>query len=211
MKIFKTAGFKYFKNLAIGFGAAVVLIGALFKLESWEYASELLIIGLSLEAGIFILLGLIGPEKDYYWEKLYPGLDNVSSEVSPIIASGPSPNTKNLDGEKAHLQLEGMIAELQNMSRSMASLRALQEVDFSGAKEQIKTMTDFYSKMSEAMADLHDSVDGTRTYKEQIEVLNNNIGKLNQTYSTLNSVYGNVINAMTNISQVNQQGFNLNK
>jgi archaellum component FlaC len=211
MKIFKSKTFKYIKNLLIGLGAAIVLVGALFKLESWEGASELLIIGLSVEAGIFILLGLLGPEKDYYWEKLYPGLDIASSEVTPILASGNSSNGKQLDGEKAHLQLEGMISELQNMSRSMASLRALQEVDFSGAKEQIKTMTDFYSKMSEAMADLHDSVEGTKNYRQQIEVLNNNIGRLNQTYSTLNSVYGNVINAMTNISQVNQQGFNLNK
>jgi archaellum component FlaC len=211
MKIFKSKTFKYIKNLLIGLGAAIVLVGALFKLESWEGASELLIIGLSVEAGIFILLGLLGPEKDYYWEKLYPGLDSASSEVTPIVASGNSSNGKQLDGEKAHLQLEGMISELQNMSRSMASLRALQEVDFSGAKEQIKTMTDFYSKMSEAMADLHDSVEGTKNYRQQIEVLNNNIGRLNQTYSTLNSVYGNVINAMTNISQVNQQGFNLNK
>jgi uncharacterized protein YukE len=212
MSFFKSSSFKYLKNLLIGLGAATVLIGALFKLESWEYASELLIIGLSVEAGIFLLLGLLGPEKDYYWEKLYPGLDSATAEVSPIISSGSSSKTNDLDGEKAHLQLDGLMSELQNMSKSLASLRALQEVDFTGANQQIQTMTDFYSKMTEAMADLHDSAEGTRNYKEQIEMLNSNISRLNQTYSTLNSVYGNVISAMTNISQVNQQGgFNLNK
>ena len=79
MSFFKSKGFKYIKNLLIGVGAAVVLMGALFKLESWEGASQMLIIGLTVEAGIFLMLGLLGPEKDYYWEKLYPGLDDYSS------------------------------------------------------------------------------------------------------------------------------------
>ena len=34
MSFVKTKGFKYVKNLAIGVGAAIVLMGALFKLES---------------------------------------------------------------------------------------------------------------------------------------------------------------------------------
>ena len=56
MSFVKSKSFKYFKNLLIGVGAAIVLIGALFKLESWEYASELLIFGLSMEAIIFLML-----------------------------------------------------------------------------------------------------------------------------------------------------------
>ena len=44
----KSKSFKYAKNLIIGVGAAVVLMGALFKLQSWPYASEMLIIGLSV-------------------------------------------------------------------------------------------------------------------------------------------------------------------
>ena len=45
MSFVKTNWFKYLKNLIIGVGASVVLLGALFKLESWEYASEMLILG----------------------------------------------------------------------------------------------------------------------------------------------------------------------
>lgn len=196
MNIVKSKGFKYLKNLLIGLGAAVVLVGALFKLESWDGASELLIAGLSTEAIIFLVLGLLGPEKDYYWEKLYPGLDSYSGNVTPITGSG-SAGTASLDGEKAHLQLEGMITELQDMSKSLASLRALQEVDFSGTSQQIASMTNFYAKLNEAMADLTDSLEDTRAYKEQIGMLNNNIQNLNQSYSTLNNIYGNVVATMT--------------
>jgi hypothetical protein len=196
MSIVKSKSFKYAKNLLIGLGAAVVLVGALFKLESWDGASELLIAGLSTEALIFLVLGLLGPEKDYYWEKLYPGLDSYSGNVTPITGSGAA-GSSALDGEKAHLQLEGMITELQDMSKSLASLRALQEVDFSGTSQQIASMTNFYAKLNEAMADLTDSLEDTRAYKEQIGMLNNNIQNLNQSYSTLNNIYGNVVATMT--------------
>lgn len=68
--VLKSKGFKYLKNLLIGVGASVVLIGALFKIMSWPYADEALIIGMGTEAILFLFLGLIGPEKDYYWEKI---------------------------------------------------------------------------------------------------------------------------------------------
>ncbi|MEY2949718.1 MAG: hypothetical protein RLZZ248_919 [Bacteroidota bacterium] len=195
MSFIKSKGFKYFKNLLIGLGAAVVLVGALFKLESWDGASELLIAGLSTEALIFLVLGILGPEKDYYWEKLYPGLDAYNGKVTPI--AGGSSDGGQLDGEKAHLQLDGMITELQEMSKNLSSLRALQEVDFSGTSQQIASMTNFYAKLNEAMADLTDSLEDTRAYKEQIGMLNSNIQNLNHSYSTLNNIYGNVVATMT--------------
>ncbi len=189
----KTSGFKYFKNLIIGVGASVVLLGALFKLESWEGASEMLILGLSVEAFIFLFLGLIGPEKDYYWEKLYPGLDNYNSKISPLTA-GEGDDAHPLDGEVVERQLGSMVTELQSMSKSLSSLKALQEVDFSGAKDQIKAMGGFYKNMSDAMANLSDSLEDTKAYKEQLSALNKNLG-------SLNSVYGNVLNAMSNIGK----------
>lgn len=96
MSFVKTSGFKYLKNLVIGVGASIVLIGALFKLESWPYASEMLILGLSVEALIFLFLGVIGPEKDYYWEN-YPGLDDYHSHISSITLGGPQ--TPQLNGQ----------------------------------------------------------------------------------------------------------------
>jgi len=70
MGFLHSKGFKYLKNLIIGVGAAVVLVGALYKILSWEGANTMLMIGLLTEAGLFLMLGLLGPEKDYYWEKL---------------------------------------------------------------------------------------------------------------------------------------------
>ncbi|GJM33997.1 MAG: gliding motility protein GldL [Saprospiraceae bacterium] len=201
MSFLKSKGFKYLKNLLIGVGASIVLMGALFKLESWEGASTMLIIGLSVEALIFLFLGVIGPEKDYYWEKLYPGLDDYSSNIAPLTAGEVSAGPPALNGEVVEQQLGGMLNELQTMSKSLSSLKALQEVDFSGTSDQIKTMSNFYSKLNQAMADLSDSLEDTKEYKENLTALNQNIGQLNNAYSTLNNVYGNVISAMGNANR----------
>ncbi|MBL7796856.1 MAG: gliding motility protein GldL [Saprospiraceae bacterium] len=196
MSVFKTKSFKYFKNLIIGVGAAVVLMGALFKLESWEFASEMLIIGLTTEAIIFLMLGLLGPEPDYYWHKLYPGLEDYNSRIAPLTA-GPAanmPDVAPLHGDVVERQLGGMLTELQSMSKSLGALKALQEVDFSGTQEQVKSMSNFYTKMNEAMSDMAKSAEDVRAYKDQLSALNKNLG-------SLNTVYGNMLTAMSNIGR----------
>lgn len=196
MSFVKSKGFKYLKNLIIGVGAAIVLIGALFKIESWPYASEMLILGLGTEALLFLMLGILGPDKDYYWEKLYPGLDDYSTKLTPMAGGMASAkdDLPGLNGQIVEKQLGGMLTELQSMSKSMSSLKALQEVDFSGTKEQIKSMGNFYAKMNEAMANLGDSLEDSKRYKEQLTALNKNLG-------SLNSVYGGMLNAMSNIGK----------
>lgn len=189
MSFIKTKGFKYLKNLFIGIGAAVVLMGALFKLESLPGASTMLTIGLTVEAIIFLFLGLIGPEPDYYWDKLYPGLSDYHSNIAPLTAGEQKDFGTPLHGDVLEAQLGGMLTELQSMSKNLSSLKALQEVDFSGTTEQVKTMNNFYSKLNEAMADLSDSLEDTKSYKAQIARLNTNL-------SGLNNVYGGLLNAM---------------
>jgi len=196
MSFVKTKQFKYVKNLIIGVGASVVLIGALFKLESWPLASEFLIAGLFTEAFIFLMLGLLGPEPDYYWHKLYPGLDDYNSRIAPLTAGAVanSPEIAPLHGDVVERQLGGMLTELQSMSKSLGALKALQEVDFSGTQEQIKSMSSFYTKMNEAMADMAKSAEDVKSYKDQMAALNKNLG-------SLNTVYGNMLTAMSNIGR----------
>ena len=195
MSFVKTKGFKYFKNLMIGVGAAFVLAGALFKLESWEGASEMLILGMGIEIFIFLMLGIVGPDNDYYWDKLYPGLADYESRIQPLTA-GPSnqPDIVPLHGDVIERQLGGMLTELQSMSKSMGALKALQEVDFSGTQDQVKAMSNFYTKLNEAMSDMAKSADDVKAYKDQMAGLNKNLG-------SLNTVYGNMLAAMSNIGR----------
>jgi hypothetical protein len=200
MSFVHSSGFKYSKNLIIGIGASLVMLGALYKIQSWEMPEiggmklDLLTVGLVTEAILFFLLGIIGPEKDYYWEKLYPGLDKHQAHLAPLTAGelgqSVSASSRGLNADVVENQLGGMLDELQSMAKSLGSLKALQEVDFSETSVQIKAAHNFYSKLNDAMSSLSETVEDTKMYKDQLASLNRNL-------SSLNSVYGNVLNAYT--------------
>lgn len=195
MAFTKSPTFKYIKNFIIGVGAAIVMLGALYKIQSWENPSflpegmDLITIGLGIEALLFLMIGVLGPDPDYYWDKLYPGLSSYDADVQPLSSGGMAAPVAALNGEVVEQQLGGMLTELQTMSKSMSSLKALQEADFSGTGDQIRQMGNFYAKLNEAMADLAATSEETKAYKQNMQSLNGNL-------TTLNSVYGNMISAM---------------
>jgi len=188
MAFYKSKGFKYLKNFIIGVGAAVVMVGALAKILSHPAGNYLITAGLLTEAFLFLMLGVLPPEKDYYWEKLYPGLESYNSNITPLTAGAQSGAMRPLDADAVETRLGGMLDELQGMSKSLGSLKALQEVDFSETKGQMESMSNFYTQMNQAMSSLSETVEDTKIYKEQISSLNRNL-------SSLNSVYGNVLGA----------------
>ena len=110
---------------------------------------------------------------------------NIQSLTSgPANASAP----KALNAEVVENKLGGMLTELQAMSKSLGSLKALQEVDFSKTGDQLKTMNNFYTKMNDAMAALNSSLEDTKQYQTQMASLSKNL-------TSLNGVYGNILSA----------------
>jgi len=216
MSFIHSAGFAYIKNLIIGVGASVVLIGALFKIQSWPGASEMLMVGLLTEAGLFIMLGLLPPHKEYYWEKLYPGLDTHGGHVEGASSqSGPkfdgealnrslnkigeginglsnlSFDTSSLEGQNQKMidAQSKMVSELQTMAKSMSSLQALQNADFTEIERLTKGAGKFATALNDAITSIVESLDETKVYREQLSQLNSNM-------QSLNSVYGGVLAAM---------------
>ena len=185
MSLVKSKGFKYVKNLIIGVGASLVMLGALGKINSEPWGSTAITIGLVTEAILFFILGVIPPEKDYYWEKLYPGLDKYNASIAPLTEGPQGDKARPINGEMVENQLGGMLSELQSMSKSLSSLKALQEVDFSQTSDQIKSMGNFYERMNDAMQELSATVDDTREYRSQLVALNENIGQVNKVYQSV--------------------------
>lgn len=181
-RFIKSSSFKYLKNAIIGFGASIVMIGALGKIRSSPWGDAAITAGLLTEAFLFFMLGIIPPEKDYYWEKLYPGLEKYNSKIAPLTAGEVDKDQRPLNGAKVETQLGGMLSELQIMAKSMSSLKALQEVDFSQTSEQIKSMGNFYDRMNQAMVELSHSVEETKAYRSHISALNQNIQGVSQMY-----------------------------
>lgn len=57
-------------NAGYGIGASIVILGALFKLVHWNYANEMLIVGMITEAIIFAISAFEKPLKTYEWDKV---------------------------------------------------------------------------------------------------------------------------------------------
>lgn len=259
---FETEKGKRIKNLIIGVGASVVLMGALFKLQHWNFASEMLIVGMCTEAFIFALLGILPPHKDYYWEKIYPEIDLAPDEEELIKEHNKASHgtltqqfdnlleTANVDQElirrlgdnlnklgdnlsklsdvsdaasatgeytaktkEASAALSEMkkayneatsAAELlasgadetkkyheqvQQVSKNLAQLNAIYELELQDTNSHLKTMNKFYGSLSSAIENLNDSVEDTKKYKNEMNGLAKNL-------SHLNSIYGNMLSAM---------------
>jgi hypothetical protein len=204
MSFIHSSGFAYAKNLIIGLGASVVLVGALFKIQSWPFASEMLTVGLLTEAGLFLMLGFLPPHKDYYWEQLYPGLDVHGAEIAQI--DGPSSSSNAGGGASSEALLEAMngmktavsplesqqgqmVAELQTMSKTMKSLDIFAGVDFEDVGKLTKDSGKFVTILNDAIQNVVESAEDVKVYKEEL-------GKLNGNLKSLNNVYGGMLTAM---------------
>ena len=67
-------GWKKFMAKLYGIGAAIVIMGALFKIMHWPFAGPMLVVGLSTEAVIFLFSAFEPIHEDPNWELVYPEL-----------------------------------------------------------------------------------------------------------------------------------------
>ncbi len=73
-EIIRTKRWKVFMGYVYGWGASIVMIGALFKLEHLPYSGYILAVGLLTESFIFFLSAFEPPLEMPDWGKVYPEL-----------------------------------------------------------------------------------------------------------------------------------------
>jgi gliding motility-associated protein GldL len=74
----KVGGFKKIMSISYGLGAAVVILGALFKILHLPGANEMLIAGMGTEVLIFVVSAFDPVYEEYQWERVYPELFDES-------------------------------------------------------------------------------------------------------------------------------------
>jgi gliding motility-associated protein GldL len=79
---------------------------------------------------------------------------------------------------------------VQLVSKNLAQLNAIYELELQDTNSHLKTMNKFYGSITQAMNNLTESVEDTKRYKTEISDLAKNLSNLNQ-------VYGNMLSAMT--------------
>lgn len=165
-KLVRSKGYKNFMSKLYGIGAAVVIVGALFKINHYNYANEMLIIGLGTEAIIFFFSAFEPPHVEPDWSLVYPQLGGMYHE---------SPVEKELEGKKTATQkLDQMFKEaniesstLDRLSKGLQKLseNASQMGDISNAAVATNEYVDTIKGASKSASEL------AGNYKKASEVL----------------------------------------
>jgi len=79
-ELVESKGYKNFMKYVYGWGASVVLIGALFKIQHFPGASTMLTLGLIIEALIFFFSAFEPLHEELDWTLVYPELAGLTDE-----------------------------------------------------------------------------------------------------------------------------------
>jgi hypothetical protein len=204
------ANSKFYKTLMpylYGWGASLVIAGALFKILSWPYANEMLIAGMGTEALIFFMSAFENAPPQYKWERAYPGIldaDEVDSSNVTVTqqldkmledVNVDSKVLKNLgDGMKKLSQSASGLGDVADgtkkyntqMLSASDNLEKINELYM----EQIKSSEHQFMATQKMTSNLTSSLDQTSRLHVELASLTENL-------NALNNVYGGMLNAMT--------------
>ncbi|MGB0522635.1 MAG: gliding motility protein GldL [Flammeovirgaceae bacterium] len=190
---------------ATSLGAAIVVIGALFKIQHLPGAGLMLGIGLCTESFIF-LMGVFQPspppEAHYEWERAYPELASdtpVKPGQKKAVLPSSSPDTmkkmaaleealakavnpdsvKNLGaGMQKLTQTVGQIKDVTNTTVASESYtKSLQ-----AATKSMGDLNKAYANTVNAMASMANATKDAKEYHSQVQTITKNLGALNAVY-----------------------------
>lgn len=108
----RSNGYKNFMAKLYGWGAAVVIVGALFKIMHWPGANLMLIAGMGTETIIFFLSAFEPPHVEFDWTLVYPQLAGMGSEE---MLDAPLGSEENKDLIEAPVDTDPLSAKLDKM------------------------------------------------------------------------------------------------
>jgi len=164
----KSKGYKNFMSKLYGWGAAVVILGALFKINHYPGANTMLIIGLGTEALIFFFSAFEPPHVEPDWSLVYPQLAGMYHEgdidSGKALASGETV-TQELDKMLAKAKVGPELIQslgdgLRNLNDTTSKLSKLSDASLANdqyvttlksATESATALNDSYRKTARAL------------------------------------------------------------
>ncbi len=206
----KTKQYKNFMAKLYGWGAAVVIIGALFKINHYTGADTMLIIGLGTESLIFFFSAFEPPHVDPDWSLVYPQLAGIYNEDELEAGKGSSKDTvtQELDKmlEKAKIGPE-LIASLgmglTKLSETTSKLSNVADASLTNDR-YISTM----KNATESASILNDSYRKTASTLEQSVFASQEqltyIKSSSKSAATLSTMFGEVSESLKEDIQANR-------
>ncbi|MFN0202177.1 MAG: gliding motility protein GldL [Bacteroidia bacterium] len=218
----KSKAGKNIMNVIYGLGAAVVIAGALFKIMHWKGANEMLILGMGVEALVFIISAFDMPADDYEWERVYPQLGDSNYIPDPTSYNQPSLDTSSLStalkGFDANIfgSLNTTMGALKdNMSKfngvaDAANLTNGYSEAIKGATSKLDSLNKSYGVAVESMGKFAGAAEDAKAYQDQVVKVTKSLTSLNGVYElelqnanthlkSLNQFYGSMTQAMSSM------------
>ena len=167
-------------------GASVVMIGALMKLEHFPLSSYFLIAGLGTEAIIFFFAAFEPLPEEWEWDRVYPELADKATKVEkkvvrPSAAGSPMQRFDEMLA-KAEISPE-LFTKLGNGMQKLAeSSNKMSEITHAHIETQ-----QFVSSVKKASDNLNSFGDA---YKHSTEELNRSASTLTQSYAKTAELIG---------------------
>jgi len=193
MKFVKTKAWRTFMSRLYGWGASVVIIGALFKIQHYPGAGAFLLIGMITEAVVFFFSGFEPLHEEPDWSLVYPELAGLEGT-----------DVRKYDGGRA---------VTQNVTLSNTLDKLLEDANI--GPELIGNLGKGLQNLSEnaaKMADLSNAAIATNGYIQNVENASKSVVELSQSYKnaaeylkhdlSLSQEYGNSLKSA--VSSMNQ-------
>ncbi|WP_456377605.1 type IX secretion system motor protein PorL/GldL [Lutibacter sp.] len=206
----QTRNTKKLFNYAYGIGAAIVILGALFKIQHWPYGGLMLTIGMAVEAMVFFVSAFDSVEEDLDWSLVYPELAggqdrdkdrNDAREVQSLLSQKLDDMLKEAKLDAGLMQslgesIQNFKGAAENIAPAIDSIAATNKYSeqMSMAAAQMESLNSLYKvqlESSSRQAEINEQVVvNSQKLKEQMESLATNL-------SSLNGVYGGMLSAMS--------------
>lgn len=203
--IFESKKFKTIMKFVYGWGGAIVIVGAMFKIQHWPGATVMLIGGLGIEACIFILSAFEPLHEDPNWELAYPELALGHSDDLDHDAPAPVSSRRNNHGSGVTEHLDQMLSEAQIdaalLNRLGDGMRALGEnaaqlqgvssaaaatdayvSSLQAASDKVSNLSEAYERASVSISGLTSSTAEGESFGEQMQKVSKNLAALNNVY-----------------------------
>ena len=193
-------GWKKFMAKLYGFGAAVVIVGALFKIMHWPFAGPMLVVGLSTEALIFIFSAFEPIHEDPNWELVYPELAlGHSDELDHSnLPAGKSKGgiTDQLDKMLEEAKIDSQLLErlgdgMRSLGENAAQLKSVSSAaaatdsyvsSLQAASDKVSNLSEAYERASVSISGLTSEAKEGESFGEQMQKVSKNLAALNNVY-----------------------------
>ena len=230
---FKEVLFKKIMPMVYGIGAAVVIVGAMFKILHIPGAGFMLGVGLTTEAIIFFLSAFEPAHAELDWSRVYPELKEKTDEFEEEDEFGMPATTDN-----ATKKLDDMFKDAninddlldrlgEGFSKLSTTVSGLSDIsDAAGATNdyansartasgKLQEMNKSYEATAIAMAELAGASEDAKDYHTQVQQITKNLGALNSVYElelqdanshlkAMNKFYSNLSVALENIADAQE-------